>query len=145
MQFGAVTRMDAVKQCTTLFFLRTISFFSDLFGYKNAAMLHNFSVSLRIQKRGHFVKKQQTSRRVHSRNIPECSLFSSTHFLVCFSCSFHWRQQDFIRPPSVTTEEKIWAKLTSLEKVNISFIHSLSHWLIESFAEFLARWLSNWD
>lgn len=45
--------------------------------------------------------------------------FHSFSFCCCFSSSFHWRPLEFTRQLSAMTEEKIWAKLISLEKVEL--------------------------
>lgn len=105
-------------------------------------LVKQFSVSLRIQRQGQFKdKKNNRPCNVFRFRIQKSvfHLFLTPRHVFCLSSSFHWRLQEFIRQPSATTEEKIWAKLTSPEKVEKHiFCTNLS------FTELLADWLSSW-
>lgn len=48
-----------------------------------------------------------------------CCFISFHSFFFCFFSSFLWRPPEFTRQLSAMTEEKIWAKLISLEKVEL--------------------------
>lgn len=47
-----------------------------------------------------------------------CFISFHSFFFCCFFSSFLWRPPEFTRQLSAMTEEKIWAKLISLEKVD---------------------------